>query len=96
MRLIFCSFAYPSRPLSPVLVNFSLVIGAGEHVGFCGPSGSGKSTLILLLMRYYDPQSGAVLVDGVDVRNWNLRALRDCIGLVQQVRSCVGVAPVVC
>ena len=46
---------------------------------------AGKSTLVLLLLRYYDPQSGAVLVDGLDVRRWNLRCLRDAMGLVQQV-----------
>lgn len=78
------TFAYPSRPDSPVLSNFSLVIEPGTRVGLCGPSGSGKSTLVLLLLRFYDPQKGDVLVDGLSVRKWNLRYLRDQMGLVQQ------------
>ena len=53
-------------------------------------SSAGKSTLVLLLLRYYDPQAGSVLVDGIDVREWNLRHLRDTMGLVQQVRPSEG------
>jgi ATP-binding cassette subfamily B (MDR/TAP) protein 1 len=78
------TFAYPSRPDSIVLRDFSLTVEPGQCVGLVGASGSGKSTLALLAMRAYDPQSGAVLVDGVDVKEWNLTSLRSQFGLVQQ------------
>ena len=81
------TFAYPSRPDVPVLSNFSLVIEPGTTVGVVGASGSGKSTLALLVLRAYDPQKGSVLVDGVDVREWDVAALRSQFGLVQQVRT---------
>jgi len=78
------TFAYPSRPDVQVLKNFNLVINPGETVGIVGSSGSGKSTLSLLIQRAYDPQEGAILVNDVDVRDWNVTALRSTIGLVQQ------------
>lgn len=78
------TFAYPTRPDAPVLRNLSLTISPGEFVGIAGPSGCGKSTLALLALRLYDVDSGAVLVGGVDVRDWNLRALRASLGIVQQ------------
>jgi ABC-type multidrug transport system fused ATPase/permease subunit len=78
------TFAYPSRPAAPVLSRFSLVVEAGSCVGVVGASGSGKSTLGHLLFRLYDVDEGAVLVDGTDVRQWDVRALRRCLGLVQQ------------
>ena len=77
-------FAYPSRPETRILDNFSLVIEPGEQVGVVGQSGSGKSTLTMLIMRAYDVLDGQVLVDGVDVRKWHLRTLRAQLGLVQQ------------
>ena len=78
------TFAYPVRPDAAVLRDFSLVIAPGTSCGIVGASGSGKSTLALLAMRAYDPQSGAVYVDGVDVRDWDVAALRAEFGLVQQ------------
>lgn len=78
------TFAYPSRPDSNVLEGLNLTIRPGENVGICGQSGSGKSTIGLLILRYYDPQQGQVLVDGVDVKTWSLPALRARIGLVSQ------------
>lgn len=78
------SFAYPTRPTEFVLRNFSLIIEGGTHVAIVGESGSGKSTLIQLIQRFYDPIEGAILVDGIDVRLWNLRYLRDRIGVVSQ------------
>lgn len=78
------TFAYPSRPDVIVLRNFSLTISPGEFTGVVGQSGSGKSTLVLLAMRTYDPQAGEVLVDDVNVKDWNLAALRNTLGLVQQ------------
>jgi ABC-type multidrug transport system fused ATPase/permease subunit len=78
------TFAYPSRPTEPVLVNFSLKIEGGTTVALVGSSGCGKSTLLQLLQRFYDPQEGSVLVDGIDIKEWNLSHLRDRIGVVAQ------------
>ncbi|TMW60939.1 hypothetical protein Poli38472_000981 [Pythium oligandrum] len=78
------SFAYPSRPEIKVCSNYSLTIEAGETVALVGPSGSGKSTVVSLLERFYDPLSGAVKLDGVDVRELNVRWLREQVGLVGQ------------
>lgn len=78
------TFAYPSRPDSPVLRNFSLLIRAGENIALVGSSGSGKSTIIQLIQRQYDPQSGVVLLDGVDLREYNVQALRSLQALVSQ------------
>ncbi|MBB4083497.1 ABC transporter transmembrane domain-containing protein [Brevundimonas lenta] len=61
-------FAYPGRPDLPALKGFSLTVRPGETVALVGPSGAGKSTVFRLLLRFYDPQSGMVSVDGVDVR----------------------------
>lgn len=78
------TFAYPSRPTEVILRDFSLRIAGGAAVALVGESGSGKSTLLALVQRLYDPLEGAVLVDGIDVRAWNLRHLRDRIGIVSQ------------
>lgn len=77
-------FKYPSRPEVTVLDNFSLQIEAGSKVAFVGPSGAGKSSVLALLLRFYDPVVGKVLIDGKDLREYNLRWLRTQIGLVQQ------------
>src|SRR5690606_30387163 len=61
-------FSYPGRPDLPALKGFSLTVRPGETVALVGPSGAGKSTVFRLLLRFYDPQSGVVSVDGVDVR----------------------------
>lgn len=78
------SFAYPTRPDRVVLKNFEIHIGAGEYVAICGSSGSGKSTIVSLLERFYDPTSGAVLVDGRDIRELSLQGLRMQMSLVSQ------------
>lgn len=78
------TFAYPSRPEVNVCNNYSLAIRAGETVALVGPSGSGKSTIVSLLERFYDPLNGSVQLDGHDVRNLNVRWLRQQIGLVSQ------------
>lgn len=62
-------FAYPGRPDLPALKGFDLTVRPGETVALVGPSGAGKSTVFRLLLRFYDPQEGAVSVDGVDVRS---------------------------
>ncbi|MCP5151180.1 MAG: ABC transporter ATP-binding protein [Ectothiorhodospiraceae bacterium] len=76
------SFAY--GPGRPVLEHASLRIAPGETVALLGPSGSGKSTIAKLLLRFYDPQAGAVRIDGVDVRDYTLESLRTNIALLLQ------------
>ncbi|KAG1713070.1 hypothetical protein DVH05_000797 [Phytophthora capsici] len=81
------SFAYPSRPEIQVCSKYSLTIEPGETVALVGPSGSGKSTMVSLLERFYDPLSGSVSIDGVDVRTLNVKWLRSQVGLVGQEPS---------
>jgi ATP-binding cassette subfamily B protein len=78
------TFSYPSRPLSPSLTRLSLEVRPGETVAVVGPSGAGKTTLFQLLLRFYDPQAGSIMLDGVDIRRLDLRALRGAIGIVPQ------------
>ena len=77
-------FRYPMRPDAPALDGFTLRIRPGETVALVGPSGAGKSTVLSLLLRFHDPQSGRVLVDGVDVRDCDPLELRERIALVPQ------------
>ena len=77
-------FHYPSRPLSAALDHLSVRIEPGETVAIVGPSGAGKTTLFQLLLRFYDPQSGSITLDGVDIRELDLHVLRDAIGIVPQ------------
>ncbi|OMO75429.1 hypothetical protein COLO4_26122 [Corchorus olitorius] len=81
----FCEvcFAYPSRP-NMVFENLSFSIVAGKTFAFVGPSGSGKSTIISLVQRFYEPTSGRILLDGHDLKNLQLKWLREQIGLVSQ------------
>jgi ATP-binding cassette subfamily B protein len=78
------SFRYPSRPETAALDGFSLEVVAGETVAFVGPSGAGKSTTFQMLLRFYDPQSGAVEIDGRRLTDLDPVALRRQIGLVPQ------------
>ena len=77
-------FHYPSRPSQMALEDFSVDIQAGQTVALVGPSGAGKTTLFALLLRYYDPQRGQVLLDGIPVQNLSLQDLRQRIGIVPQ------------
>ncbi|MGE5649061.1 MAG: ABC transporter transmembrane domain-containing protein [Bacillota bacterium] len=77
-------FRYPSRPQTAALSRLSLDIRPGETVAVVGPSGAGKSTLFQLLLRFYDPQRGRIMLDGVDIRRLDLHALRGAIGVVPQ------------
>ncbi|RYZ10507.1 MAG: ATP-binding cassette domain-containing protein [Comamonadaceae bacterium] len=78
------TFHYPSRPGQPALRNFDLAVAAGETVALVGSSGAGKSTVFQLLLRFYDPQHGRVLLDGVPLAALALDDLRSRIGLVPQ------------
>jgi len=78
------SFSYPSRPNVRALSDFDLEIAAGETVAFVGPSGAGKSTAFSLLLRFYDPSAGRILMDGVDIALADPQAVRARIGLVPQ------------
>lgn len=77
-------FAYPSRPETTILSGLNLTIKAGETVALVGPSGAGKSTLFQLLMRFYDPQQGQILLDGVPMVELDLDLLRQQMALVAQ------------
>jgi len=77
-------FHYPSRPTAPALERFSLEVAPGEVVALVGPSGAGKTTVFQLLLRFYDPESGTVRVDGVDAREADPRELRRRVAVVSQ------------
>jgi len=77
-------FHYPSRPDAPALHDFTLNVRPGETVALVGPSGAGKSTVFSLLLRFYDPQSGSISIDGIDLRAVTLDDLRNAIALVPQ------------
>jgi ATP-binding cassette subfamily B protein len=77
-------FAYPARPDTPALQRFSLSIAPGERVALVGPSGAGKSTVFALLLRFYDPQEGAIRIGGVELKTLDPRALRRLIAVVPQ------------
>ncbi|MBA0709380.1 hypothetical protein Golax_024416 [Gossypium laxum] len=78
------SFKYPSRPDIQILRDLSLSIRSGKTVALVGESGSGKSTVISLLQRFYDPDSGRISLDGVDIQKLQLKWLRQQMGLVSQ------------
>ncbi|KAI5121086.1 hypothetical protein M0805_008599 [Coniferiporia weirii] len=77
-------FNYPSRPDVPIVKDLSITFPAGKTAALVGASGSGKSTIVSLVERFYDPLSGAVKFDGVDIRELNVKWLRSQIGLVSQ------------
>ncbi|VYS61539.1 unnamed protein product [Arabidopsis thaliana] len=77
-------FSYPARPKEEVFGGFSLLIPSGTTTALVGESGSGKSTVISLIERFYDPNSGQVLIDGVDLKEFQLKWIRGKIGLVSQ------------
>lgn len=77
-------FKYPSRPDTVIFNNLSFVIEKGQHAAFVGFSGSGKSTIIQLILRFYDINSGEILIDDVNIKEYNLIDLRKVIGLVMQ------------
>ncbi|CAN1333213.1 ABC transporter B family member 11 [Linum perenne] len=78
------NFSYPARPDERIFSSFSLSIPRGTTVALVGESGSGKSTVISLIERFYDPQSGEVLIDGINLKEFQLKWIRQQIGLVSQ------------
>jgi ATP-binding cassette subfamily B protein len=77
-------FRYPSRPDTPALEQFSLDVVPGETVALVGPSGAGKSTVFQMLLRFYDPQAGAISIDGIRLTDADPQAVRQHMGLVSQ------------
>lgn len=77
-------FAYPTRLESPALAELSFEVHPGERVALVGPSGAGKTTIFALLLRFYDPQSGSIRIDGVDIRHCDPLLLRRSVALVSQ------------
>jgi ATP-binding cassette subfamily B protein len=84
IRFEHVEFSYPTRPEAPTLHDFTLTVRPGETVALVGPSGAGKSTVFHLLLRFYDPQSGSIRIDGTDLRALALPELRGAIALVPQ------------
>jgi ATP-binding cassette, subfamily B, multidrug efflux pump len=82
--IVFDHVTFEYRRGEPVLRDLSFRVEPGQKIAIAGPTGSGKTTVIKLLNRFYDVTSGRILVDGVDVREWDLRELRRAIGFVQQ------------
>eukprot|EP00667_Euglena_gracilis_P000336 EG_transcript_336 len=78
------AFTYPARPDLPIFKGFNLEVQPGQRVALVGPSGSGKSSIVALIQRFYDPEEGDVLVDGVPLRHLNLHSWRDKVGIVTQ------------
>jgi len=77
-------FAYPTRPNKPILDNFNITVKQGETLALVGPSGGGKSTTIGLIERFYDPDAGSIEFEGVDLKELNIKWLRDQMGIVSQ------------
>ncbi|CAL9206235.1 unnamed protein product [Musa hybrid cultivar] len=77
-------FSYPARPDQLIFNSFSLFVPSGTTMALVGESGSGKSTVISLVERFYDPQAGQVLIDGIDLKELRLKWVRERIGLVSQ------------
>ena len=84
IRIERVNFAYPTRLDAPALHDLSFEVHSGERIALVGPPGAGKSTVFGLLLRFYDPQSGRITIDGIDVAGCDPRALRRQIALVPQ------------
>ena len=80
----FCHVTFAYSGCEPVFRDLSFTIAAGEQVALLGHNGAGKSTLVRMLLRFYDPQEGQILIDGVDIRRYDIRALRRCFAVVMQ------------
>ncbi|SRR5579871_469190 len=83
-NIVFENVCFAYNQESPVLHNAKFAISCGQRIGICGPTGSGKSTVVSLIARFYDPTSGRILIDGKDISDMTLDALRGQIGFVLQ------------
>jgi ATP-binding cassette subfamily B protein len=83
-QIEFCGVHFAYQPDQPILTDINLKISPGETIALVGSTGAGKSTLISLLVRFYDPVEGSVLVDGIDVRQQPLEDLRQRVGIIMQ------------
>ena len=84
LELINVSFSYPNRKNVQIFKNYNLIVEPGETLALVGPSGSGKSTIMALLLRFYDPDEGEILLDGINLKSLNIRWLRSQFGYVGQ------------
>ncbi len=83
-KVEYCNVSFAYNPGEPVLKNLSFLALPGEAIALVGASGAGKSTLVNLLLRFYDPQAGEILIDGTNIENVTLKSLRRQIGIVPQ------------
>jgi subfamily B ATP-binding cassette protein MsbA len=83
-NIVFEHVHFSYHPGIPVLKDINITIRSGQRIGICGPTGSGKSTIASLIPRLYDPTSGKILIDGVDIKDYTLEGLRREIGFVLQ------------
>ncbi len=88
-RVVFQDVHFAYKPDEPVLRGISLEIPSGQNVAVVGPTGAGKSSLAALMARFYDPQQGAILLDGVDLRDYRLSDLRRAVAVVPQDPICI-------
>lgn len=86
------TFSYPSRPGKAVIKQFCLNINPGEHIALVGASGAGKSTVFHLLLRFYDPSRGKILIDDIDIARADPRDVRRLIGIVSQETTLFGLS----
>jgi ATP-binding cassette subfamily B protein len=83
-RIVFDHLRFGYNPEKPVIGNFSSVVEPGHKIAIVGPTGAGKTTIVKLLMRFYDPQAGAIYIDGRDIRSFTRQDLRSLFGMVLQ------------
>ena len=86
-EVVFENVTFAYDPGEPVLQNLSFKVIPGEMVALIGSSGTGKSTIVNLLLRFYDPAEGGILIDGQDIRRYTLKSLREQISVVLQEPS---------
>ena len=83
-EIVFENICFAYHVESPIIKDFNLTISPGQRIGICGATGSGKSTIVSLIARFYDPTSGRVLIDGIDISDFTLDGLRKQLGFVLQ------------